>query len=60
MPIYFDAYTMGANDCRARRARCEGLPYLDQQSYDAVWRNAFRLACQRLDVAELFPDHFGG
>lgn len=56
--LYLDAHTMGANDCRANRPALRDLPRLEQLAYDAGYRRAFRLACQRLDVADIIPHHF--
>ena len=55
-----DAYTQGAQDCRANgmdRAFAFDDEH-DRASYRAGWSHAFRLACQRPDVADVLPHHF--
>lgn len=56
--LHTDAHTMGAIDLRSGRAPCHGLPRYEQESYDAGYRRALRLACQRPDAADILPDHF--
>lgn len=57
-----DPLTQGAQDCRANNLN-RAFAFEDEHeraSYELGWQRAFDLACQRLDVAEIFPQHFEG
>lgn len=54
-----DPFTQGAQDFRADNMnRAYAFDGAERASYEAGWRHAFRLACQRPDVAEIIPHHF--
>jgi hypothetical protein len=54
-----DPFTQGAQDCRANNQdRSYAFSGHEQASYRHGWARAFQIACQRPDVAELFPQHF--
>ncbi len=54
-----DAFTQGAQDCRAHNLnRSFAFTGDERLSYEAGWRRALALACQRIDVAAILPQHF--
>lgn len=54
-----DAFTEGARDCRANNLnRAFAFEGDERASYEHGWRRALALACQRIDVAAILPQHF--
>lgn len=59
MQSHDDPYTQGAQDARYQNLnRAFAFESNERLSYEAGWRRALKLACQRLDAAEILPHHF--